>query len=127
MDLPDEPRCPNHPPPQPTLRPLDQCHLAAHPAAQSEHMEAGDVCDRVLAAGRLVCRTGCCVVRKPPHAQCGGHGSRQDSAALSSETLRRLTPSPLFLARRHATPVCVTTRNRTHTAGNTRLPFKPLP
>src|ERR1700709_1379049 len=104
MDLPDEPRCPNHPPPRPTLRPLDIRRLDARPAAQLELMEAGAVRDRLLAAGRIVCRTGCRVVRKSPDAQYSAPGSRRQAcAALSSETLRRLIPSPPFLARRYAT------------------------
>src|SRR5471032_1528132 len=115
MDLPDEPRCPNHPPPRPTLRPFDNCRLAARPAAEFKLVEAGALCDRVLAAGWIVRRAGCRVVRKQAHAQTRRSRARQDSAALPSETLRRLIPSPLFLARPYATyatlACCVTTRN----------------
>src|SRR5260370_25852972 len=100
MDLPDEPRCPNHPPARPTLRPLAHCRLSARPAAEFELLEAGAVRDRVLAAGWIVCRAGCRVVRKPAHAQSRRSGTRQDRAALLCETLRRLKPVPPFIALR---------------------------
>jgi hypothetical protein len=100
MDLPDEPRCPNHPPPRPTLRPVDDRRLTARPAAEFELVEAGPVRDRVLAAGWVVCRVGCRMVRKPAHAQTRRSRTRQDPAALLSETLRRLKLVPSIIALR---------------------------